>query len=110
MKIRISDKQDIIDEIRSQIEHNRITNIEELDKICNEKGLDSYDDILGGMEWNCCDRCGNLWDTMLLFWSDYDWDYGNEDLVKAIAQEKVDYCALCEDCVKELIKKGKQYG
>lgn len=104
-------KQDLIDEIQSQIEKQRITVIDELEEICKKDNLEPYDDILGPMGWNVCDRCGRLEDSEYgLFWFDYfDWTDSLEDRAIQLAseKEKVDYCATCWDCIKELKMKGK---
>lgn len=99
-------RHEIIEEIQDRVQHNKIATIEELDLECKKHGLDSFDDVLGNMAWNCCDRCGDLWESDQLYWQDYDWGYENEDLTRGIAQEKVEYCALCDKCIKELKKKG----
>lgn len=106
-------KQDQIEVLQDWVQKHTITKQEDLERVCKQYDLEWYDDVLSGMEWNCCDRCGQLGDSELDFvWLDYqDWhdnDPRDVAIQKAIAREHVDYCALCDDCVKELIKIGKE--
>lgn len=108
-------KQDKIEVLRDWVWKRDITKQEDLERVCKQYDLEWYDDVLAGMEWNCCDRCSNLGDSTYDFiWLDYlDWDDNNPKdiaLRKAIAKEKWDYCALCDDCIKELIKIGETNG
>lgn len=100
-------RQDIIEDLEFRVRHNRISNLKQLDKRCKEEGLDSFDDVLGNMEWNCCDRCQDLYPSEELNWLEYDND-PSEELLRGIAQEKADYCALCDKCVRELVEKGEK--
>ena len=98
-------KQDIIEYLQNQIQHNRIS-MDELGKECKQHDIDLFDDVLFPIGYNLCDRCGKYGDSELgLLWVD---GLGNEDddntLLNGIAKEGVDYCALCWDCVKELRK------
>lgn len=102
-------KQDIIEKIQGDVEHNRIATDKELKAECEKHGLDWFDDILSPLEWNCCDRCGTLYPSEALFWESADWGYENKALVRGIQAEKVEYMALCEECVKELKAEGEKY-
>ena len=104
-------RQDKIEVLQDWVSKNYITHAENLKGACRHEketsgeDIDWYDDILAPMEWNCCDRCGWLDDSMNLYWIGYD-DYPREELERGMAKEKADYCAICEECVKELMKKG----
>lgn len=104
-------RQDIIEDLQNRVWKGRIATIDDLKLEISRVGYDGeepieeIDDVLSPMGWNICDRCGALGDGELDFlWLDYA-DLNEEDdktLLDAIAKEKVDYCALCRECVKEL--------
>lgn len=103
-------RQEIIELLQDQVEHNRIT-AEELGKACDKHELYLHDDVLLPIGYNTCERCGDYGDSELDFlWVDsFDWQDDNEKdqaIIKAIEQEGVDYCAICWHCVDELAKKG----
>lgn len=107
-------KQDRIEVLRDWVGKRNITNLDNLEKICKTYDLEWYDDILAGMGWNCCDRCGNLGDSEIDFvWLDYLELGDDEDdpkykaLYKGLQRESENYCAICDECVNELIKKGQ---
>lgn len=108
----IMTKQDKIEVLRDWVWKRNITKRDDLERVCKQYDLDWYDDILSGMEWNCCDRCGNLDDATYGFiWLDwYEWTESKEDkaLQKGLEKEKYNYCALCDECIEELIKKGSK--
>ena len=106
-------KQDVIDEIKNQIYHAGICFISELEnevKIIKEQfgyEIQPYEDVLGPMGWNCCDKCGILGNSEEDFlWLDfYEWDDDNPEdqkLLKALEKEKEEYCAICWECVEVL--------
>lgn len=100
-------REEMIEKIQDEVSKNYITTLEELKARCKETGLDWSEDILGGMGWNCCDRCGALGDSELdLCWIDcIDWnedDPGDKKLLENIAKENADYCAICWHCMSEL--------
>lgn len=104
-------KQERIKLLQSQVQHNRIE-IAELNSKCKKYGIDLHEEVLFPIGYNTCDRCGDYGDSELDFlWVDgFDWDENNVDdqtILKNIAKEKVDYCALCWDCVEKLKKGGK---
>lgn len=104
--------EEIIEELQDAIQHNRIDDVE-LDRACCEHRLDLFDDLLSPIGYSLCDRCGDYGDSELdFFWLDgFDWDEDDprdKAILKALNEEKQDYCALCWDCVKELEKKGKE--
>lgn len=107
-------RQEKIEVLQDWVEKNYITDAEHLKQACEHERLTSgveidwFDDVLAGLEWNCCDRCGALYPSEMLYWENCDWGYENEDLVKGISKEKVEYMALCEGCASELIKKGRR--
>lgn len=105
-------REEMIEKIQDEVSKNYITTLEELKARCKESGLDWSEDILGGMGWNCCDRCGALGDSELdLCWIDcIDWsedDSGDKKLLDNIAKEGVDYCAICWHCMSELREDNK---
>ena len=105
-------KQERIELLQDQVQHNRIT-IQELIAECKKHDLDMYEDVLHPIGYNTCDRCGDYGDSELSFcWIDgFDWEEDNKSdqaILKAIEAEGVDYCAICWDCVNKLKKKGEQ--
>lgn len=105
-------RQEKIELLQDQIRHNRIDKYE-LETECKEWGLDLYEDILFPIGYNTCDRCENYGDSELDFcWVDgFDWDEENEGdkaILKAMAEEHNDYCAVCWECINTLRKKGSQ--
>lgn len=104
-------KQERIELLQSQVQHNRIK-IAELDSECRKYDIDLYEEVLFPIGYNTCDRCGDYGDSELDFlWVDgFDWDENNVDdqtILKNMAKEKADYCALCWDCVEKLKKGGR---
>lgn len=100
-------REDTIEKIREEVLNEQVTNVEQLNKVIEESGhdLDWSDDILSGMDWNCCDRCGALEDCQLgLYWVDCADDEYDSELLKGMEKEGRDYCAICYDCVDELKK------
>ena len=100
-------KQDKAEVIQDWVSKNCITELKDLQRICEQHGLDWSDDVLGQMGWNCCDRCGALGDSELdLCWVDcIDWDEndeGDKNILDAMARENVDYCALCWNCIEKM--------
>lgn len=101
-------REEKIEQLQDWVSKNHITTLDDLklEISCAEyegEPIDEYDDILSQMEWNSCDRCGNLDDNMNLYWLEYDEDL-SENLLKNMAREGVEYCAVCEECKKELEK------
>ena len=110
-------KQDQIEVLRDWVWKRDITKQEDLERVCKQYGLDWYDDVLAGMEWNCCDRCGNLGDSEIDFvWLDYLELGDDEDdprykaLYNGLQKENECYCAVCDECINELIKIGGYNG
>lgn len=108
-------RQDIIEDLQNRIWKNRIATLDDLrlEISCAEydgnEPIDEYDDVLLPMEWNVCDRCGELWESERLYWESCDWeDTNNANLIRGIKGEQGDYTALCSKCVAELIKKGEE--
>lgn len=102
----IMTKLDKIGVIQDWVSKNYITTQEDLERVCKQHDLD-WSELLSDMGWNCCDRCGALGDSELdLCWVDcIDWDENDPSdkrFLDALAKEKVDYCALCWDCIKEM--------
>lgn len=105
-------RQETIRELQNDIQHNRIDEVE-LDRACEEHKLDLYEDLLDPIGYNTCDRCGDYGDSELDFlWLDgYEWEDGNpkdEALLRGLEKEGQEYCEVCWECVRELIKKGEQ--
>lgn len=107
-------KEEAKEDLQDKVSSNVIINLDDLKKECEKNGLDAFDDVLSPMEWNSCDRCGNLGCSD----GDFLWvegmDVDNEDdwaLWTVIGKEergtKSYYSALCWDCVKKLKKKIK---
>lgn len=107
--VEVMTRQDRIEVLQDWVSKNSITHLKNLEDTCKMYGLDEWEDILHPMGWNCCERCGALWDSEQLYWLDYMEDGGiSEDLERGLEQDNQDYCCLCEDCVKELVEKGKE--
>lgn len=105
-------KQEIIEELRTQAQHFRISK-EELVKECEEHGIELYEDVLSPIGFNTCDRCGEYGDSELdLFWIDgFDFEEDNpkdKALLNGIAKEKQDYCEVCWECVRKLQEIGEE--
>ena len=105
------DKQERIELLQDQVQHNRIE-INELEGECKKYGIDLFDEIIHPIGYNLCDRCGDYGDSEQDFlWVDcFNWEEDNpkdQAVIKAINQEGIDYCAICWKCVKELQKKGE---
>lgn len=101
-----------IEQLQNEVEKGRIRYLDELLRECEKYGLEPHEDILSPIEWNCCDRCGFLCPSDYLLWLDsLEWDESNPNdtmLQEGMILEKEDYCAICDSCVAELIKKGKK--
>lgn len=106
----IMTRQDKIEVLQDWVSKNHITNFKNLCDTCDMYGLEPYEDILSPMEWNSCDRCGDLWETDRLYWEEFDTpdEYIPDSIPisRAVNMEHGDYCALCGKCVEELKKKG----
>lgn len=99
-----------IEELQNKIYHNNITNIRELEDICKPLDIDPYEDVLFPMGYNSCDRCGSIQDSEVeLIWLDcIDWDNDNPEdqvILANLGKAETDYCAVCDDCLKELKEK-----
>lgn len=107
-------REDKIEELQDAIQHNRIVNIDDLREACEKSGfdIDAYNDVLHPMEYNTCDRCGDIYDSETgFFWVDgFEWDEENpfdKAVLKAMAEEGIDYCAMCYDCLHKLANIGR---
>lgn len=99
-------REEKIDFLQNQARHYRI-NKEELGKECDENDIDLYDEVLFPIGFNTCDRCGNYgWSEQDFLWvDDYPWDENNpndQNILKNIEREGVDYCSICWECVNKL--------
>ena len=110
-------RADKITVLQDWVSKNYLTHDKNLKDACklNSEGdsIDWFEDVLAPMGWNCCDRCGALGDSeMDFFWLDgFDWEDDNENdqrILRAVAKEGEDYCAVCWDCIEELKKKGAE--
>ena len=104
-------RQEKIEQLQDWVEHGHLLTADALKNACvklqkSYEDIDWFDDILAPLEWNCCDRCGALHPSEELFWLDYC--EPSEELIAGAVNEQVDYCAICEECAKELTKKGKE--
>ena len=104
-------REERIELLQDQIQHNRITNYE-LGEACEQYDIDLHDEVLFPIGYNTCDRCGSYGDSEIDFvWIDcIDWqddDPKDQAVLKALEQEGIDYCAICWDCLSELQKKGE---
>lgn len=98
--------------LQDQIQHRRIDKYE-LESECKEWGLDLHEEVLAPMGYNTCDRCEDYGDSELDFcWLDgFEWDEENEGdraILRALATEPYDYCAVCWECINGLKEKGKK--
>lgn len=50
------------------------------------------------IDYNNCDCCGKIEDTLKLYWTDYDL----ED--KQVSQSVYEYDAVCENCLENFIQ------
>ena len=112
-------RQQVIEQLRSWVEHQHITNVDDLklEISCAEyegdEPIEEFDDIIHPLGMNLCDRCGDIHDSEFgLFWLDgFDWEDENptdQAILNGINKEKIDYCAVCYKCLKELEEKGKE--
>lgn len=106
-------RQEKIEELRSRVVHNKISNIDDLKleiscaEYDGEEVIEEIDDILMPLSFNICDKCGALYRSEELCWVEYlDPEY-DQDLIDNIMAEDEDYCALCHGCVKQLRKEKK---
>lgn len=103
-------REEIIEELQRKVYDWELTTILGLKASCNKHDIDPYEDVLSPIGYNSCDRCGALEDSEQLFWVDsFEWqeEYPKDKaILKALAEEKEDYCAICYNCVGELAKKG----
>lgn len=105
-------RQGNIELLQDQVQHRRIT-IDELEKQCEDKVIDMFDEVIHPIGYNLCDRCGDYGDSELDFlWVDYyPWEDDNpkdQAILKALELEGIDYCAVCWECVEKLTKKGAE--
>ena len=106
-------RQETIEQLQDWVEKNIIITDNQLKleiKQSEYPDLDWFDDILSGLEWNCCDGCGALYPSEMLYWENCDWGYESEELCKGITEEGGEYVALCDECVKKLVEKGAKSG
>ena len=104
--------EEIIENMRNMVMKNRYT-YEELEQDCNKYNIEMFDDVLHPIGYNTCDRCDKIGDSELdFFWIDgFDWDENDPKdraILKDIAREGQDYCAVCWDCVKALERRGER--
>lgn len=112
-------RQEKIEQLKDWVEHQHITNLDQLKleiscaKYDGDKPIEGFDDVIHPLGMNTCDRCGDIHDSEVgLFWLDsFDWEDDNptdQAILKALGEEKTDYCAVCYKCLKELELKGKK--
>lgn len=107
-------RQEKIEQLQDWVSKNQIRTLDDLkyEISCAEyqgdEPIDEWDDVLSPMEWNVCDRCGELWKSEELFWLEYAEDLDiSDNLRRGLEQEDGEYTTLCEDCVKKLVEEGK---
>lgn len=105
-------REDMIEELQSRVRKGKIATLDDLKleiscaEYDGEEPIDEYEDIIIPMEWNTCDLCGALSPTEEMCWVDYlDYDE-DKDLIEEINLRGEDICAICWDCVKEILRKG----
>ena len=99
-------REERIEELQDQIAHGKISSAE-LGEECEKNNIDLHDEVLSPIGWNTCDRCGEHGDNELDFlWvDDFPWDDNNpndQNILKNIEREGVDYCAICWECINKL--------
>lgn len=99
-------RAELIDELKHQVRKNSFRDFKELERFCEAHEIFVWEDILHPIEWNCCEKCGSLWPSEELYWLDYMEEISPE-LERGLAKEGMDYCCLCEDCVKALVEDGR---
>lgn len=102
-------REEKIEQLQDQVEHNRITG-KELGEICDKYNLSVYEDVLSPIEYTYCDRCGALERVDEACWVDYmDLDDENDKKVHVLLmKEDKNCCAICDMCYHELAnKKGE---
>lgn len=105
-QLEFDTKENVVANLQDQVSKNNIPTYDELKDECERYGLEVYEDILSPMEWNSCDRCGDLWESEQLFWEYADWGEESEELRAGLNGKY--YPALCENCVSELVELGKK--
>ena len=99
-------KDEVIDEIRTKCYKQYITTFGELCNVCDLEGVEPFDDVLSPIEWDCCDRCGDLHDSDNFMWVQgfpfEDDNEGDQKLLKALDKVNNEYDTLCWKCVREL--------
>lgn len=111
-------RQEAIEDLQNRVYKNRFADLEELEQTIKTMDYDgepieAFDDVLSGIGYNVCDKCGALCDSEQdLLWidgADFDEDAESDRaLLKALEQEPYEYCAICYDCYDILVKKGKE--
>ena len=101
--MEVMTKEEKKEVIQDWVYRGDVKYVTNLEAICKQYDLEWYDDILSPIEFNCCDRCGRLSPSDELYWVDCD-DNPSEELMRGYDFEgaKVDYCALCDECVASL--------
>ena len=109
--MKVMTKEDKIQVLQDWVSKNHIINIKNLELACKDDGIDPYEDVLSPMNYNTCDKCGDLYPSEELCWLDcIDWEDDNPDdraTLRGINAEDPDYCALCWECLAKLKEKGK---
>lgn len=105
-------RRQYIDTIQEKVECGEITNITTLEEWCRDTNVDiaTYEEVLMQIDYNSCDRCGQLDYSPDLLWLDHlELDETNpkdKALLDGIQAEGIDYCAICDKCASELQEKG----
>lgn len=111
-------REEKIEQLQSWVLHGHIINLDDLRleiscaEYAGDDPIDPYEDVLSPINYNSCDRCGDLYLSEEMCWLDcIDWEDGNptdQAILNGINKEKIDYCAVCYKCLNELKEKGKE--
>ena len=112
----MEETREVIEELKNKVIGGDIQTLDELCDACGDYEIQPFEDILSPLDWNSCDRCGQLGqsDGDFLWVEGFDWEDDNPSdkaIQKAIGEEEsgdVWYSALCWKCVNELEKRGSK--
>ena len=93
------------EQLQDKVWKNYILNIRDLESECERLGLEPYEDVLSGMEYNSCDRCGDLWASDTLIWLDYiddELSAKDECMLRGVEKSGEEYCCICDKCYRDL--------
>lgn len=111
-------RQEAVEQLQRMVEKQYVLTYDELVKATIEinyddiENIEPVEEVLSPIEYNICDRCGNLERSDEMCWVDYmDLDDTNDKKVyEELQKEEYKYepCAICDMCYHELVnKKGE---